>query len=199
MEKEKILIIVDFQKDFYDAQNGSLYVNGAEEALENIKKYINENNILGAFLTMDWHNSNDESFKEYGGQWPIHCLQYSAGAGIHDDLLKVLINKNIPYQFFKKGMVSSHEEYGAFETRLEDEFGQMKDGALLFSDFSDMSTAGFLPNFEYVICGLAGDYCVYESYKNLKKHNVNVIPFYEGMGFIGEKFDFEERFNSETE
>ena len=193
MDKKKALIIVDFQKDFAD-KNGSLYVQGAEKALENIKKYINENKLDSVIFTLDWHNPDDHSFKENGGQWPVHCVQYSEGAGINDELFRLVLEKKLPYFTFLKGNNSSHEEYGAFEERIEDIYGEDN---FVVSNYSGNSAMGFSKLNDYVICGLAGDYCVYETYKNLKEWDVNITPFYDGMAFIGNEFNFEKKYKQQ--
>lgn len=195
-DKNKVLIIVDFQKDFYHKTEGSLYVPGAENALENILSYIenHHNEISECIFTVDWHTPEDESFKENGGQWPVHCLQYSEGAGINNEIMSMLIKHKIMYHIFEKGTCSSHEEYGAFERRVEYSDGHVE----LYNYVDKCCIDAFLTTVDYVICGLAGDYCVYQTYKNLRNFGFNIEPFYDGMSFIGDKFDFKEKYNTEN-
>ena len=54
----KILIIVDFQKDFCE-KTGSLYVPGAEIAKENILKYLDTEKPDAVCFTLDWHTRHD--------------------------------------------------------------------------------------------------------------------------------------------
>ena len=113
---KETLVIVDRQKDFNDSL-GSLYVLGAEDTELNTLEYIERNSdrIKEVIFTVDWHLPSDKSFERNGGIWPDHCLQFSEGAGISDVLYKACIEHNIPIQIFRKGEVSTHEEYGAFE------------------------------------------------------------------------------------
>ena len=99
----KTLIIVDFQYDFCNP-NGTLYVPGAEEAEEAIVKHIQEDDEIGnVVFTLDWHPSNHCSFIINGGQWPVHCLQYSEGASISQKIMNACIEKKLPIKFFLKG------------------------------------------------------------------------------------------------
>ena len=196
-DKNKVLIIVDFQKDFYHKTEGSLYVPGAEDALKNILSYIenNHNKIKECIFTVDWHTPEDKSFAKNGGQWPVHCLMYSEGASINNEIMNTLIKNDIGYFIFEKGAWPDHEEYGAFEKKKE--YTYEKGFVELYNYLEDDCIDAFLTN-DYVICGLAGDYCVYQTYKNLRNHGFNVEPFYDGMSFIGEKFDFKEKYNTEN-
>jgi hypothetical protein len=76
--KANALIIIDPQNDFV---KGSLAVPGAEEAMNNIIKFIEDHKQdLGYIaVTLDWHPLSHCSFKEFGGSWPPHCVQYSEG------------------------------------------------------------------------------------------------------------------------
>lgn len=182
METEKILIIVDFQRDFCNPQ-GSLYVKGSEEALENIKKFLEENLVKEVILTLDWHNYDDESFKVNGGQWPVHCLQYSEGAGISDELMKIIGEHELPYQIFRKGDDPTHEEYGAFEKKIQ----MHNSDNIMLVNHLETSMVMIKSDTEYVLCGIAGDYCVYETFKNLMKHGIKPRVFMDGMAFINQK------------
>lgn len=186
----KTLVIVDFQKDFYDENEGSLYVNGAEKAVTEIcNKILNSDEKMNVVLTLDWHRLTDESFSKNGGQWPDHCVQHSLGAAIHPDILNALATRGLDYQFFLKGNNPSHEEYGAFEHRI-----RITSGFAAFNNLRD-SRVILYNNDDYEICGLAGDYCVWETYKNMRKAGLKVKPFEEGIAWIGEPFDYEEKFN----
>ena len=185
---DKILIIVDFQKDFYDKENGSLYVEGAEKIVGNICEEIKNEDYVEVVLTKDWHTKEDKSFKINGGQWPVHCVQYSDGSHIHPDIWGTLHKENhrVLVKEFEKGDVADHEEYGAFENIAD------LNKRVAFTNYRGTSTI-VVPKVKFVICGLAGDYCVWETYKNMRKANLNVEPFYDGIAFIGDKFNYEEK------
>lgn len=157
------LIIVDFQNDFC-LESGALYVKGATNAMWNIESLLESGDISRVMFTADWHMWKHPSFKEQGGPWPMHCVQYSTGAAISELLLSACRNNDIPHEVVIKGLYK--EQYGAFKDFHIDEDGDMcfEDEAhlhdwLYFEDPSDE---------EYYICGLAGDYCVLETIKNLK-------------------------------
>lgn len=62
----KLLLIIDPQNDFVNPK-GSLYVKGAEKAVENIAKFINAhgNELYGIAVTMDTHHKYHIAHKSY--------------------------------------------------------------------------------------------------------------------------------------
>lgn len=68
---DKILLIVDPQVDFI---SGSLAVEGAKEKMDALTDALLDGDIDCDYVmvTKDYHPSNHCSFKENGGQWPIH-------------------------------------------------------------------------------------------------------------------------------
>ena len=168
----KSLIIIDFQYDFCNPK-GSLYVKGAEEAKKGILKYMeaNHESFNQIIYTRDWHLDKDESFKKNGGTWPDHCVQNSEGAEIDKELYDGLAKyKKIDIQIVNKGTVFTHEEYGAFENiKCEDEKNKKDIKSYKFSNY-ELSSGAKITNNDIVVCGIAGDYCVKESIKNLLKH-----------------------------
>ncbi len=167
----KSLIVIDFQYDFCDPK-GSLYVKGAEEAKKGIINYMKNNHqsFNQIIYTRDWHLDKDESFKKNGGIWPDHCVQNSKGAEIDKELYDNLAKYNIQIDIVNKGTVYTHEEYGAFENiKYEDEKNKTDINNCIFSNY-DLSSGAKIINNNIVVCGIAGDYCVKESIKNLLKH-----------------------------
>ena len=63
---QKILIIVDYQYDFF-SPDGTLYVNGGEKLQEKIANIIP--NFDYVIFTKDSHGLKHCSFKENGGIW----------------------------------------------------------------------------------------------------------------------------------
>ena len=189
----KSLIIVDFQFDFCNPK-GSLYVKGAEEAKEGILKYMEKNHksFDQIIYTRDWHLEKDESFKKNGagGLWPVHCVQNSEGAEIDKELYNELEKYKIEIQIFNKGTVYTHEEYGAFENFENKNEKNKKDlKNCIFYNF-EKSSGVKINNNNIVVCGIAGDFCVKESMKNLLKHwNFNLEVLVSGIASIdnGEK------------
>ena len=74
------LIVVDVQNDFLPG--GALPVPEGNGVVEPLNRYIEFFVLKGqpVFATRDWHPENHISFKENGGLWPRHCVQWSEGA-----------------------------------------------------------------------------------------------------------------------
>ena len=170
----KSLIIVDFQYDFCNPK-GSLDVEGAEKAKEGIIEYMKKNHqsFNQIIYTRDWHLEKDESFKKNnaGGLWPPHCVQNTEGAEVDKELSDELnkYKNKIKIEIFNKGTVYNHEEYGAFE-KIENKNEKNEDdiNKYIFYNFGKDSQVQ-IKNNNIVVCGIAGDYCVMESIKNLLK------------------------------
>lgn len=179
--KKRTLIIVDFQNDFCNPK-GTLYVKGAEEAKTNIIKYLDENkdSIDNVILTRDWHRVDDKSFAENGGQWPIHCLQGNWGAEVDSAILSALKDLHLNFVYSNKGTNPNVEEYGAFSFIQE-----TADGIALQNVNDSYVTIIPADATDIVVCGIAGDYCVLETTKNLvNSGKFNVELFLDGIASI---------------
>ena len=186
----RTLVIVDLQKDFYDP-SGALYVKGGEKVVEEIRKLIlTDLQINQVIFTVDWHTPEDFSFKKNGGEWPVHCLQHSEGASLSKEVMEAImyrgfisvdgsyyksdeeveINKHFlsgTYDVFQKGDNPKVEEYGAFGGEISDSSVVDEDIVCLMGASGESSAYLNVQN-DVVVCGLAGDYCVLETAKNLK-------------------------------
>lgn len=156
MEKEnkkKILLIVDPQFDFV---HGSMKVNGADNIMTNLRNYIENhfNDYACIVITKDWHPKNHISFKE----WPMHCVAHSKGAEICDELIDIITDNRFNTVVLTKGTMVTVEEYSIMKTHLSSLWIKRE----LSSDLIN----------EIDVCGIAGDYCVLETVKDL-------IPFAE--------------------
>jgi nicotinamidase/pyrazinamidase len=76
------LIIVDVQNDF--CAGGALEVPDGDAVVGPLNELAKT--VPFVVATRDWHPPNHESFAEYGGPWPVHCVRDTPGAQLHPDL-----------------------------------------------------------------------------------------------------------------
>ena len=179
--KRKVLVVVDFQKDFYDKEKGSLYVPGAENCVKPICEAILKEKFDNIIVTLDWHGFKDRSFKENGGEWPVHCLNYSEGASLHPDIMKAIKDSGSYCEFFLKGNCETHEEYGAFEK--SDTF----DNNVIMRNYlcDSQVLLNYINQTDVFVCGLAGDYCVAKTFQNLEKIGFASVKLFDaGIAYI---------------
>lgn len=148
---KRLLLIVDPQIDFI---NGSLPVPGSAEALNALSEYIEQQD--GVYdckvITADWHPYHHCSFKENGGEWPVHCVQNSIGAALFPALFKPLYTTQGSVTILYKGILEDTEEYSIFSNPASSQKLQsiIKERHIGKID----------------ICGLAGDVCVLNTLKD---------------------------------
>lgn len=155
---KNILLIVDPQNDFI---TGTLPVEGAEERMKNLADYIEKKGHVYdcICITLDSHPEDHCSFKENGGIWPKHCVSFTEGwelPGYLNDAINHTYGCGIAA--YHKGDLVDKEEYSIFDNE--------EDGFVLANQLRDLVKEGEI----YVdICGIAGDYCVLETLKGLRK------------------------------
>lgn len=171
------LIIVDCQNDFI---SGTMAVKGAKNVLENIKVFIKnrKKEIDKILFTVDWHPYNHCSFKKFGGDWPQHCVQFTPGACIEPKLLKFVQSLGINYEVSQKGQIEEKEQYGAFE-----DIEYVPDSSLIDKYYFDSIVSANVDT-DFIICGIAGDYCVKATIENLLKENITPKVFLSGVASI---------------
>ena len=171
MKERKLLICVDFQNDFV---NGSMRIDGAEEVCKKFKGFINNKfkEYYHIAMTMDFHPYNHCSFDTFAR----HCVSYSEGAAIEKHVLEGVLNHKTSKEtvaFYKKGTNQNKEEFSIFQNNF--------DGIRLLSRIE-----GY--NFSRIdICGIASEYCVYNTVKDLVDKGygnlINLLPkFIVSMG-----------------
>jgi nicotinamidase/pyrazinamidase len=153
------VIVVDIQGDFTKFKNGSLAVEGTDEAYikaveENTKKLKTAG--FPVYATQDWHPKNHASFfTSHPGKkafdviklnnrdqvlWPPHCVQKTPGA-------EILLDKKLFKAVVKKGMDSQYDSYSGFQ----DDGGKKTEmDKILKKDKIK----------KVVVYGIATDYCV---------------------------------------
>ena len=152
----RMLIIVDPQVDF---TTGSLSTAKGPEAMDYLAKALNEGawkNYGWIIVTQDAHPENHCSFVEQGGVFPPHCVQGTEGMKVYPALQETLDNilADIPnLHYMTKGDLFDKEEFSIFQN--------VNSGAKLRSVIENEGFEGI------DVCGIATDYCVYETTKDL--------------------------------
>ena len=130
------LVIVDFQNDF--CPGGALAVERGDEVVGPLNRLIEEFLRRGepVYKSRDWHPSRTKHFADFGGTWPVHCVQGTPGAEFHQDL-----SEDPRVRVVSKGL-GDEDSYSAF------------DGTALAEDLRRRGVG------EVWVGGLATDYCV---------------------------------------
>jgi nicotinamidase/pyrazinamidase len=153
------VIVVDIQGDFTKLKNGSLAVEGTDEAYikaaeENTKRLKEAG--FPIYATQDWHPANHASFftnhkgkkafdviKLHGKDqvlWPPHCVQKNPGA-------EILLDNKLFTAVVKKGMDPQYDSYSGFQ-----DDGGKKTALDKLLKKEKINTL--------VVYGIATDYCV---------------------------------------
>jgi nicotinamidase/pyrazinamidase len=141
-EPNSALVIVDVQNDF--CPGGSLAVAGGDEVVPVLNRYAEAFAAAGRLVVAgrDYHPSVTTHFSKYGGDWPAHCVQETAGAEYHPEL-------KLPAETIhvKKGMGNDEDAYSELQAR--DEAGTLLPALLQQHGIRKL-----------YVGGLATDYCV---------------------------------------
>lgn len=153
----RALIVVDVQNDF--CPGGALAVERGDEVIAPLNRLIAEFLARGdlVFKSRDWHPPTTRHFADYGGTWPVHCVQNTHGAAFHpalsDDPRIRVVSKD-------KG---DEDQYSAFDgTGLAD--------ALRREGVS-----------EVWVGGLATDYCVKQTVLDARREGFRVRALTDAM------------------
>ena len=94
------------------------------------------------FASQDWHPAKTSHFQDFGGIWPVHCVQQSWGAAFHPEL-------HLPQNtvILSKGAEPDTDGYSAFA-------GKDSEGRSLQELLTSLEVQHLF------IGGLATDYCV---------------------------------------
>ncbi len=156
-KKKRALIVVDVQNDF--CPGGALAVPHGDEVVAPLNKLITEFLERGepVFKSRDWHPPKTKHFARYGGTWPIHCVQNTAGAEFHPDLID-----DIHIRTISKGL-GDEDSYSAF------------DGTDLGLQLRRLGIT------EIWVGGLATDYCVKNTVLDALKEGLAVRALEDAM------------------
>jgi nicotinamidase/pyrazinamidase len=113
-KSKRALIVVDVQNDF--CPGGALGVKDGDQVIQPLNRLINEFLERGDLVvkSRDWHPAVTKHFIQYGGTWPVHCVQGTHGADFYRDLVD-----DPRIQVVSKGL-GDKDCYSAFdETELD--------------------------------------------------------------------------------
>lgn len=155
--QDTALLIVDVQNDF--CPGGALPVPEGDAVIPVLNAVAEKVARTGGVViaSRDWHPRTTRHFAEFGGKWPVHCVQGTRGAEFHPDL-------NLPDGtiIVSKGTSEQDDGYSAFE-------GQTAEGKSLQTVLSEHGIR------RVIVGGLATDYCVRASVLDALKHGYEVL------------------------
>ena len=164
-------LVVDMLYDFID---GTLACGNAENAVHEVVKYINAHPEEKVIYITDYHPANHSSFAEYGGIWPVHCVQGTRGGAIHEAFYTDVINPaNRPdpeRNIFRKGEQVDKEQYSGFAS-------VGPDGRMLSECVGK----------DLVISGIATEYCVKNTLMEFLNAGHNIELLVPGLGYVDKK------------
>ena len=153
----RALLVVDVQNDF--CPGGSLAVARGDEVIAPLNRLIEEFLERGepVYKSRDWHPAKTKHFADYGGTWPVHCVQNTRGAEFHSDLLD-----DPRIHVVSKG-TGDEDQYSAF------------DGTTLADELRAQGVT------EIWVGGLATDYCVKDTVLDALGEGFKVRALTEAM------------------
>lgn len=154
--RDTALLIVDVQNDF--CPGGALPVPEGDAVVAPLNALAEKVALEGGLVvaSRDWHPRTTRHFAEFGGKWPVHCVQGTLGAEFHPDL-------RVPEGtvIISKGISEQDDGYSAFE-------GHTDEGKTLQEAFSERGIRKVL------VGGLATEYCVRASTLDALEHGYEV-------------------------
>ncbi|MBD0369622.1 MAG: nicotinamidase [Pyrinomonadaceae bacterium] len=168
-DKKRALLIVDVQNDF--CPGGALGVDKGDEVIAPLNRLAREFLSRGDIVvkSRDWHPATTKHFAQYGGTWPVHCVQETVGAEFHHELIddpRIII--------ISKGM-GDEDSYSAF-------------------DGTDLAERLRAENVEEVwVGGLATDYCVKNTALDALREGFRVKALADAMRAVNLKPGDDER------
>jgi nicotinamidase/pyrazinamidase len=157
MEKKAALVVVDVQNDF--CPGGSLAVAEGDQVALALNPYIARFAAarLPIIATRDWHPAQTSHFKDFGGIWPVHCVQNTRGAEFHP-----LLQLGAGARVVSKGTEANVDSYSGFDA----------------VDAQGTALVGLLRERgveQIFVGGLATDYCVKQTVLDGLKQGFAVV------------------------
>jgi nicotinamidase/pyrazinamidase len=142
MPEKAALLIVDVQNDF--CPGGALQIRDGDQVIAPLNRaaLLFSAAALPVLASRDWHPPQTHHFRDFGGDWPVHCVARTAGADFHPDL-------ELPEgtMILSKGIDPFLDGYSAFEAVNDN-------GVSLAELLAEIGVQ------RLYIGGLATDYCV---------------------------------------
>ena len=177
--KNYAIIVVDMLYDFID---GSLACKGADSAVAQTRKLILQKtdvdeidkdgicDTVPVVFIRDHHPANHCSFKENGGIWPVHCVAGTRGGDIHEDLREFVCEELT----FDKGADPACEQYSGSE-------GVNCGGQSLVEVLELLGVS------EVLVCGIATEFCVYQTASDLQKAGFKVTVAKDCLAWVDDQ------------
>lgn len=182
---KKILVVVDYQRDFADPK-GALYVPNAEKIVGNIQREIDCGEYEDIIYTLDTHIESDYKKSEESKLFPPHCEFNTSGWGFYEISAKSQkINKSIYGNNLKDPIDFNDGNEFVF---IKDKFSIWEGN----SGYEKFIVDRYSPNeTEFVIVGVATNYCVYANAMGYKKLGFNNVTIKENAvkGILDESYE----------
>jgi nicotinamidase/pyrazinamidase len=166
IKKHRALLVVDVQRDF--CPGGALAAPGGDHIVPAINGYVAQAEKLGMpiYASRDWHPPVTTHFKEYGGEWPPHCVQGSEGAAFHPQL-RLPGNAIV----ISKGVDPQRPGYSALD-------GRTPEGRPFLDDLRDGGIDTLY------VTGIATDYCVKQTTLDALRAGLQVTVLTDAIASI---------------
>ncbi|MCI1778584.1 MAG: isochorismatase family protein [Bacteroidales bacterium] len=186
-------IIIDMLNDFI---YGSLACENALRAVENSVNHIKTHPSEEVLYVCDCHPSDHCSFIENGGTWPVHCVEGTFGSKLHRDFYKLEDIASRPRKqkksirstdgttkeyypnMYLKGRNKNEEQYSGFEGRGTN--GKTLANAIKFGGSPLYDSR----NKKVVVSGIATEFCVKETVKDLLDNGFSVTVLKDDLAYI---------------
>jgi nicotinamidase/pyrazinamidase len=159
-KNKTVFVDIDTQFDFMNPR-GKLYIPGAEDIIENIKKLFDyaKKHKIKILSSTDAHKVDDPEFKLF----PPHCIKGSFG------------NQKIEASTCNDNIIIENIEQNITESMMDRE--QIIIETQTFDIFESVNTEKIIKKLNtnnYVVFGVATDYCVKAAVLGLLKRSYNV-------------------------